>query len=149
MLALQWGGAEYSWNSGRIVAVLVVFGLTSIPWLVLQYFQGDDATIPFSILRQRTVASSSLYLLFVSASFGVLIFFVPVWFQSISGDSAESSGLKQLALCISTALSSIVAGGLVVATGYYNPFVILGPLFMVAGAALLFTIDSSTGLGML
>ncbi|KAF7198020.1 MFS-type efflux pump MFS1 [Pseudocercospora fuligena] len=149
MLALQRGGADYAWSDGRVIAVLVVFGLTIVPWLVLQRFQGDDATIPFSILRQRTVWSSSLYLLFVSASFGVLIFFVPVWFQSISGDSAEASGLKQLALCISTAVSSIVAGGIVVAIGYYNPFVILGPFFMVAGAALLLKIDSGTGLSML
>lgn len=84
MLALQWGGAQYAWNSGRVIAVLVVFGLTIIPWLALQYYQGDDATLPFSILKQRTVASSSVYLLFMSASFGVLIFFLPVWYVGLA-----------------------------------------------------------------
>lgn len=70
-------------------------------------------------------------------------------FQSIRGDDAESSGLKQLALCISTAVGSIVAGGLVMAIGFYNPFVILGSLLVTAGSALLMTIKSDAALGIL
>ncbi|KAI3553814.1 MFS transporter [Colletotrichum abscissum] len=149
MLALQWGGGEYPWNDARVIAVLVVFGVTLLPWMALQYFQGDDATVPLSIVKQRSVASSNLYLLFLNGAFGVFIFYLPVWFQSIRGDDAESSGLKQLALCISTAVGSIVAGGLVMAIGFYNPFVILGSLLVTAGSALLMTIKSDAALGIL
>ncbi|KAF4418525.1 major facilitator superfamily transporter [Fusarium austroafricanum] len=149
MLALQWGGGEHPWSSDRVIAVLVVFGATLLPWMALQYFQGDDATVPLSLVKQRSVAAANLYLLFLNGSFGIFIFYLPVWFQTISEDSAESSGLKQLALSISTALSSIIAGGLVVLMGYYNPFVILGSLFVTAGAALLLNIKTDTGLGVL
>ncbi|KAF4773442.1 MFS transporter [Colletotrichum scovillei] len=149
MLALQWGGGEYPWKDARVIAVLVVFGVTLLPWMALQYFQEDDATVPLSIVKQRSVASSNLYLLFLNGAFGVFIFYLPVWFQSIRGDDAESSGLKQLALCISTAVGSIVAGGLVMAIGFYNPFVILGSLLVTAGSALLMTIKSDAALGIL
>ncbi|GKT47428.1 efflux pump aflT [Colletotrichum spaethianum] len=149
MLALQWGGGQYPWSDGRVITVLVVFAITMLPWMVLQYFQGDNATVPLSVVNRRSVASSNLYLLFLNGAFGVSIFYLPVWFQSIESDNAEASGLKQLALCISTAVGSIVAGGLVMAIGFYNPFVILGSLLVTAGSALLMTIRADTGLGIL
>lgn len=79
VLALQWGGAQYAWNSGQVIAVLVVFGCTLIPWLWLQYKQGDEATVPLSLVTQRTVAASTLYLLFLNGSFGIFIFYLPIW----------------------------------------------------------------------
>ncbi|KAJ0302575.1 hypothetical protein COL516b_007113 [Colletotrichum fioriniae] len=127
MLALQWGGGEYPWSDARVIAVLVVFGVTLLPWMALQYFQGDDATVPLSIVKQRSVASSNLYLLFLNGAFGVFIFYLPV--------------------C--TAVGSIVAGGLVMAIGFYNPFVIMGSLLVTAGSALLMTIQSDAALGIL
>ncbi|KAF5527606.1 Efflux pump aflT [Colletotrichum aenigma] len=148
MLALQWGGGEYAWSDGRVIAVLVVFAVTILPWMALQYFQGDDATVPLSILKQRSVAGSNLYLLFLNGAFGVFIFFLPVWFQSINGDSAQSSGFKQIALCISTAIASIVAGGMVVALGFYNPFIIVGSMLVTAGSALYMVIKPDATLGM-
>jgi hypothetical protein len=39
LLALEWGGSRYSWSSGQVVAPLVVFAVTLVAWLVLQYFQ--------------------------------------------------------------------------------------------------------------
>lgn len=80
VLALQWGGAQYAWNSGQVIAVLVVFGCTLLPWLWLQYRQGDEATVPFSLVSQRTVAASCLYLLFLNGSFGIFIFYLPIWY---------------------------------------------------------------------
>lgn len=79
MLALQWGGAQYEWSSGPVIAVLVVFACAILPWIVLQYFQGDEATVPLSIVKQRSVAASNLYLLFLNGSFGILIYYLPAW----------------------------------------------------------------------
>ncbi|KAJ0290277.1 hypothetical protein CBS470a_003922 [Colletotrichum nupharicola] len=69
-------------------------------------------------------------------------------FQSINGDSAQSSGFKQIALCISTAIASIVAGGMVVALGFYNPFIIVGSMLVTAGSALYMVIKPDANLGM-
>lgn len=60
------------------------------------------------------------------------------------GDSAETAGLKQLGIVISVTVSAIAAGGLVVAIGYYVPFLILGTVLGSVGAGLLYTIDTTT-----
>ncbi|KAI6305675.1 hypothetical protein MCOR34_008433 [Pyricularia oryzae] len=147
MLALQSGGAQYSWSEPRLVAVLVIFAVTLVPWLVLQYFQGEEATVPLSMLCQRSVAGSNLFLLFLNGAFGVFIFYLPTWFQAILGDSAETSGFKQVALCLSTAVGAIAAGGLVAATGFYNPFLVLGSLLVTAGSAMCMMMQPDASLG--
>lgn len=80
LLALQWGGAEYPWDSGRVIAVLVVFAVTLIIWIVLQYFQGDEATVPFSVAKQRSVAGAAFYSVCMSAAVGTVIFYMPIWY---------------------------------------------------------------------
>lgn len=68
-------------------------------------------------------------------------------FQAILGDSAETSGFKQVALCLSTAVGAIAAGGLVAATGFYNPFLVLGSLLVTAGSAMCMMMQPDASLG--
>lgn len=79
LLALQWGGLEYPWRSLRVIATLVCFGVSIIGWFILQIFQGDNATIPQSIIRQRTVIGATLYALSSSASFSAVVYYLPIW----------------------------------------------------------------------
>lgn len=79
ILALEWGGIQYAWSDSRVIAVLVVFGVTMITWLVMQWYQGDDATVPWSVASQRSVAGATLYTLFGSASFTIVVYYLPIW----------------------------------------------------------------------
>lgn len=44
LLALQWGGTTYAWDSGRIIALFVVFGVCILVFIFVQWYLGDDAT---------------------------------------------------------------------------------------------------------
>lgn len=79
ILALQWGGESGDWSEPRIVATLVVFAVTLVIWLVTQYLQGEDATVPWSIAKQRTVAGSILYSFVGGAAFTIVIYWLPIW----------------------------------------------------------------------
>lgn len=79
LLALQWGGQQYSWSSGRVVALLVVFAVSIIGWTLLQYFEGENATIPWQVATQRSVASAALYIGFGSAAFMIMVYYLPTW----------------------------------------------------------------------
>lgn len=78
LLALQWGGTQ-NWGDARVIATLVVFAVTSIVWAGMQYAQGDEATVPWKVLKQRTVAGATLYALLGTASLTVVIFYLPIW----------------------------------------------------------------------
>lgn len=61
ILALQWGGVQYPWSNWRIIILLGVSGFLFIAFAVLQYWKGDDATVPSSIFLSRTVFFGALY----------------------------------------------------------------------------------------
>jgi MFS family permease len=75
LLALQWGGTIYAWNSSTIIGLFVGFGLMISIFVGLQFYRGDKATLPPSVLKQRTVASAGLFCFFMGASIFVLIYY--------------------------------------------------------------------------
>jgi len=113
LLALQWGGTEYAWNSWRIILTLAIFGVSIIAWGAIQYFAGEDATVPLRMARNRSMASAMWYMFCVMGVCLVLVQFVPIWFQSTKGVSAYQSGVNLLALTISMSIA-VVASGFIV-----------------------------------
>lgn len=79
LVALTWGGQVYPWSDGRIIALFVCFGVSIIAWTVLQYFEGENATLSFQVASQRTVACASIYMLLASAAFSVVVYYLPLW----------------------------------------------------------------------
>jgi hypothetical protein len=75
MLALQWGGTVYAWNSSHIIGLFVGFALMIIIFIIIQIKRGDKATLPLSIFKQRTVTSAGLYVIFLGAGLFVLIYY--------------------------------------------------------------------------
>ncbi|ROW08156.1 hypothetical protein VPNG_06962 [Cytospora leucostoma] len=83
LLALEWGGTTYSWGSGRIIALLLVAGLAFAVFVTLEVLQKDRATIPVSVVLNRTVVLCVLYGFCASAAFSVIDYYLPIWFQAI------------------------------------------------------------------
>ena len=102
---------------------------------------GERATLPIRILSQRTVATTSLFSAFFGGAFFVLIFYLPLYFQSIKGVSATKSGIDILPLILSDVISSIVTGGLITVIGCYTPFIICGSIILAIGCGLISTLD--------
>lgn len=68
-------------------------------------------------------------------------------FQAIRGDSAQSSGIKQLALIISVSLSTVLSGVAISKLGYYSILLLSGTVLTSLGAGLLYTLDPTSTLG--
>lgn len=147
LLALQWGGTTYAWSDGRIVALFVLFGLLLISFVGVQFWMGEDATVPVRIAGQRSIASSAFFSMCVGASFFTMVYYLPIWFQAIRGASATSSGIDTLPMMISTTVGNIIGGAFVQVTGYYTPMMYALPPIASVGAGLMttWTVDVSTG----
>ncbi|KAI9792094.1 MAG: MFS sugar transporter [Peltula sp. TS41687] len=141
LLALQWGGSKYAWGNGRIIALLVLFGVLLIPFITLQFFQKDRGTLPPRIMKQRSVAAACFYSFATGSSFLLMVFYLPIWFQAIKGVSAVKSGIDSLPMILGVVIASLIAGGAITAIGYYTPFVIASSVLMSIGAGLLTTLQ--------
>jgi hypothetical protein len=75
LLALQWGGTVHPWNSSIIIGLFVGFGLMVLIFIGIQIYRGDRATLPLSVLKQRTIASAAFFMFFMGASIFILIYY--------------------------------------------------------------------------
>ncbi|KAI6916704.1 MFS general substrate transporter, partial [Hortaea werneckii] len=55
LLALQWGGSTYAWSDGRIIALLVVFGVLFLAFILVQCLMQSIATLPLGVISNRSI----------------------------------------------------------------------------------------------
>ncbi|KAJ6487610.1 major facilitator superfamily domain-containing protein [Mycena sanguinolenta] len=144
LLALQWGGSKYPWNSGRVIALLVVFGVFAAAFVAIQIWQQENATVPPRIFLKRTIWGSGWFSLCIGASFFIVIFYLPIWFQAIKGTSAVKSGIDNLPLILPMVIAMILSGVLITQFGYYTPFILLSTVVATVGAGLISTFKTDT-----
>jgi hypothetical protein len=149
LLALEWGAAAYAWSSPRLIALLVVFAVLFIAFIVWQYFtRHTTATVPARILFQRSVAFGGASQFCVGSTMLTVSIYIPLWFQAIKQVSAMQSGINTIPLVLSVVVGSIMSGGLTQRIGYYTPFMIMGSSLMAVGTGLLTTWDMNTSTSM-
>ncbi|KAL5340613.1 major facilitator superfamily domain-containing protein [Aspergillus crustosus] len=140
-LTLQWGGQTKGWDDGSVIATLVLWIVLSIAFVVTEWFQGPRAMTPFHILKLRTTWSNALFCLISYAALYQVMFYLPIYFQSIHGQSAVTSGINTLPFLAFFALGAVVSGGVITKTRYTQPYELLGDLIMTAGMALIYILD--------
>ena len=77
LLALQWGGSKYPWSNWRIILCLTLFGILTVVWLFIQWKAGENATLPFRIVSQRSVASATWFSVCLGGSFFIMVYWIP------------------------------------------------------------------------
>ncbi|KAM5481350.1 hypothetical protein McanCB56680_004250 [Microsporum canis] len=136
LLALQWGGSVYQWNTAPPIALLATAGTAGLIFISIQVWKQESATVPPRIIKQRSVACSACYVFHAGGALNVFQYFLPIWFQAIQGVTAFDSGSRILPTTLGTVIFSLVAGIGVAKTGYYTPFMILGATLLLIGASL-------------
>ncbi|KAI8635587.1 major facilitator superfamily domain-containing protein [Xylariaceae sp. FL1651] len=146
LLALQWGGAEYPWSNSRIIGLLVGAGVVALIFIGVEHWQQDKGILPPRFFKDRNVVGAMLFSFFFGASFFALIYYLSLYFQAIKGDTAVQAGIKLLPLLISVVITSVLSGGVISATGYYNPPALIGMALSSIGAGLITTFNLTTPL---
>ena len=146
LLALQLGGSQYAWSAGRVIALFVVFAILLVAFVVVEILVGSRATIPVRVAKQRTMASACLFTLCLSASFFIVVYYLPIWFQAIRGRSAVESGIDTLPLTISVVVGTTLGGFATTTFGYYVPLMYASSTLGAVGAGLFYTLTVETSI---
>lgn len=144
LLALQWGGQQYEWSDGRIIALLVLFGVLFITFVVIQLIRQEAGTVPPRIAKQRTIVSAGFYAFCLGSSFFIVVYYLSIWFQAVKGDSAIRSGYSTLPFILALVIASIMSGIFVTKIGYYNPSILAGGFLAPIGAGLFTLLKTDT-----
>ncbi|KAI1176629.1 MFS general substrate transporter [Nemania sp. FL0916] len=148
LIALQWGNTVYPWSDGRIIALLTVFALLLVIFIVAQVVQDDkNATIPKHIMRIPEVSFGAFFAFFQGSAFNLFIFTIPLYFQAIKNVTPIASGVDYLPLILGNAVFIFVAGSLASRIGSPVPWLWSSSILMSIGAGLLTLLRPDTDTG--
>ncbi|KAJ8062201.1 hypothetical protein OCU04_008754 [Sclerotinia nivalis] len=143
-LALQWGGQTKAWKSADVIGTLIGFVLLLVLFIAIQYFQGERGIIVSRLLKERTISIGMVYVFFLGGGWFILLYYLPYYFQVVSGVSASQSGVRNLPMIIGTTISTILSGGLISAFGHFVPLMILSAVGATIGCGLLYTLSATS-----
>jgi len=112
LLALQWAGTKFPWNSAQIIGLFCGAGINAIVWLMWNYYKGDAAMIPPSMVRKRTVWSSCVVYGLFSGQMYTASYWLPIYFQGVKGASPVKSGVDILPIIIAHIFAAVSSGAL-------------------------------------
>ncbi|KAK0114583.1 hypothetical protein ONS95_014070 [Cadophora gregata] len=147
LLGLEWGGDKYPWSSATVVGLLCGGGAIFIGLLGWFIYQGDAALIPPRLSKDRKNIAIGLTAFVQSGGVFTAAYWLPIWFQAVKSASPISSGTMILPSVISQLIAGVACGAIVQKTGYYLPEVIGGNCLIIAGAALMSTMQPDTSVG--
>jgi EmrB/QacA subfamily drug resistance transporter len=135
--ALVYGIIESStlgFANPRIVAALVG-GVVFLASFVVVEWRSASPMMPLELFRSRAFCGTNVITLFLYASLGGCLFFVPMNLMQVQGFTATQAGAAMIPSVLLLFLLSSRAGALADRIGP-KPFLIIGPLIASAGFAL-------------
>lgn len=147
ILALQYGGQTHAWDSATVVGLLVAFVGILVVFGVWEYFQNDRAMMPARFLVDRTYLVSSLFAFFFAGAYFLIIYYLPIYFQSIDNVSPTESGVRNLPLILAVMIATISSGIFISSTGIATPLAVVGTAFTVASSVLIYTLEIGSSSG--
>ena len=141
-------GDSFAWMSSE-TALFVGGGLLAIVAFVLTELRAKEPIVPLRLFLDRTTTLAIV----ASMAVGVAMFgssvFLGQYLQISRGYSPTAAGLLTVPMVAGLLLSSTVSGILITKTGRWKHFLVSGSILVVAGFAMLSTVDHETNMVLL
>lgn len=145
LLALTFGGSDFSWDSAAVILCFVLGGLLIIAFIIWNGWFSKNQIIAVEVLKIPQIVASTFALSGVFAAFILSMVFLPIYFQVIHGASAMGAGLHLLPMIVAVVLCSIISGVGIQKLKYVKPFSVAAGILAPVGFGLLaiLGVDSS------
>lgn len=110
LLAIEWGGSTYPWNSAIIIGLFCGAAGNLALFLIWEYKKGESAMIPFQMIRKRVVYCAALIVFCLYANNLMTSYYLAIYFQGVRGKSPTLSGVYMLPGIIGMMISAITTG---------------------------------------
>ncbi|WP_405593126.1 MDR family MFS transporter [Streptomyces sp. NBC_01092] len=144
ILATSWGGNQYAWGSGVIIA-LFVGGAVALGLFCWAETRAAEPMLPMRLFGNPVFSVCSVLSFIVGFAMLGALTYLPTYLQYVDGDSATVSGVRTLPMVAGLLIASVFSGNVVSKTGKYRIFPIVGSLVMGVGLFLMSLMGPSTG----
>lgn len=110
LLALQFGGQMFPWDSSQVIGLFVGAAATAVVWYFWNRYRGEDAMMPRAMIGKWNVLASGIYVAFLTSAVYGGIYYLPLYFQAVNNASAMLSAVYLLPMIISQLITAGMAG---------------------------------------
>jgi nitrate/nitrite transporter NarK len=97
--------------------------------------------------KQREVWVSCIFQFFYAGAYFVILFYLPIYFQSVFHVSPIGSGVRNLPFIILLTIAVILQGAVLTKVGYFTPIMAVGAGLTAVGCGLFYTLEVDTSVG--
>ena len=144
LLGLLEGGVRWEWDSAAGVLIFAAAAVL-LGAFVLVESRTPEPVLPLWIFRRRVLNASNSGAFVVGVLLLGLTSYVPLYAQGVLGHGALTAGLALAAMTIGWPIAAATGGRFYLTIGF-RATVLMGALFVIAGAALLLPVDADSGL---
>ncbi|ODQ82976.1 hypothetical protein BABINDRAFT_159454 [Babjeviella inositovora NRRL Y-12698] len=133
MAAASLGGKEFAYNSYLFVTLLVTSVVFLLLFVYVELYFSPEPIIPVRLLADRTVLCSSFANWFFTMACFVGLYYVPVFFTSVLGNTPTQNGIRLVPNTIAASAGSLISGIYMKKTGKYHRYIVVTGSFSVFG----------------
>lgn len=148
MMALQWGGLTYPWSSAVIICLLTISGVMLVALGFWEHRAATNAMFPKHLLRLRVFSSASATGFLNGASILIMLYYLPLWFQTVLSKSPLGSAVSTLASFCCALVFAVLMGFICPRfIPYLTAFALVGGILSALGVGLMATFSPNTTTG--
>jgi hypothetical protein len=149
--ACSYSGSQWPWDSGSVIALWVVTGVTAILYVLQQWTTflttKEDRIFPVWCLKSR-----SLVLLYIgTASTAAVnffnIYYIPLFFEFTKADGAITVAGRLLPFMCPQIFTALLSGALLPKLNLYAAWYVISGILALVGSVLMFLISAATPAG--
>jgi EmrB/QacA subfamily drug resistance transporter len=144
LLGLLEGGVRWNWVSAAGIGIFVA-AATLLAAFVAVELRTPEPVLPLWIFRRRVLNASNSGAFVVGVLMLGLTSYVPLYAQGVLGHGALVAGLALASMTIGWPIAAATSGRLYLSIGFRRT-VLVGALFVIAGAALLIPVGVDSAL---
>ena len=141
IMATNFGGTLYAWNSGQIIALFVLAGVFVIAFAVQQtlciFTDDSHRMFPVQFLKMKEPVLLFLAMAASNAGGFITIYYIPTYFAFVRGDLPLNSAVRLLPLIVFISTVVLVNGAMISKLGYYQPWYATGGALVLIGGVLM------------
>jgi hypothetical protein len=108
LIVIQGGGSLYAWNSAVIISLSCVSLISTMFLIYVEGFLAKNPIIPRDFFKSAELIGVFSTSFCVGAVFFLLVFYTPLYFQSVFGYSATKAGIATFPLILGLVVFSII-----------------------------------------
>lgn len=143
ILALEWGGDDYAWDSATILGMFAGAAVALALFVAVER-RAAEPILPMWLFANPVFTVCSVLSFIVGFAMLGAMTFLPTYLQYVDGVSATVSGYRTLPMVAGMLFTSILSGSVVSRTGRYKLFPIAGTAVMAVGLYLMSTMGPGT-----